>query len=82
MNGQLVTTNSGFKIQLKAMFIDARLNSIPTILANLYQSFYEAAARCIEYVGMLSKIRTIRSSLLISKSWPGSMTQKYLIGRV
>jgi len=64
----MLTANSGFKIQLKAMFIDTSLNSVATVLANLYQSFYEAAVRCIEYVRVLSKVRTTCSSLLISTS--------------
>jgi hypothetical protein len=32
------------------MYIDASLNSVSTIVANLYQSFHEAAVRCLEYV--------------------------------
>ncbi|KAF2134143.1 hypothetical protein P153DRAFT_105302 [Dothidotthia symphoricarpi CBS 119687] len=47
------------------MFIDTSLNSMAKILANLYQSFYEAAARCLEYVRALAKVRTACSSLLI-----------------
>jgi hypothetical protein len=50
------------------MYIDTSLNSVSTILANLYQSFYEAAVRCLEYVRVLSKVRTTCSSLLISTS--------------
>jgi hypothetical protein len=64
----MLTANSGFKIQLRAMFIDTSLNSVATVLANLYQSFYEAAVRCIEYVRVLSKVRTTCPSLLISTS--------------
>ncbi|KAJ4301248.1 Telomerase reverse transcriptase [Kalmusia sp. IMI 367209] len=37
--------DSGFKIQLQAMLIDTSFNSVPTVLANLYQSFHEAARR-------------------------------------
>jgi hypothetical protein len=62
----LLTSTSAFKIQLKAMLIDSSLNSMATILANLHQSFYEAAMRCVEYAGILSKVRTTCSSLLIS----------------
>ncbi|KAF2831906.1 hypothetical protein CC86DRAFT_365819 [Ophiobolus disseminans] len=47
------------------MYIDTSLNSVSTILANLYQSFHEAAMRCIEYVRVLSRVRTTCSSLLI-----------------
>jgi hypothetical protein len=65
--GHVLTGNSAFKIQLKAMYIDSSLNSVSTILGNLYQSFYEAAVRCLEYVRVLSKVRTTCSSLLISK---------------
>jgi hypothetical protein len=50
------------------MYIDTSLNSVSTILANLYQSFHEAAVRCLEYVRVLSKVRTTCSSLLISTS--------------
>jgi hypothetical protein len=48
------------------MYIDASLNSVSTILGNLYQSFYEAAVRCLEYVRVLSRVRTTCSSLLTS----------------
>lgn len=70
--GLLLTGDSAFKIQLKAMYIDASLNSVSTILGNLYQSFHEAAVRCLEYVRVLSKVRTTCSNLLIStsKSFP------------
>jgi hypothetical protein len=80
----VLTGNSGFKIQLKAMYIDASLNSVSTIVANLYQSFREAAVRCLEYVRVLSKVRTTCSSLLISTSkslpqnvrwWPNASMQ-------
>jgi hypothetical protein len=50
------------------MYIDTSLNSVSTILANLYRSFHEAAVRCLEYVRVLSKVRTTCSSLLISTS--------------
>lgn len=66
--GRVLTRNSAFKIQLKAMYIDASLNSVSTILGNLYQSFHEAAVRCLEYVRVLSRVRTTCSSLLISTS--------------
>jgi len=61
----LLTFSSAFKIQLKAMLIDTSLNSVGTVLANLHQSFYEAAVRCLEYAHALSKVRTTCSSLLI-----------------
>lgn len=64
----LLTFSSAFKIQLRAMLIDTSLNSVGTVLANLHQSFYEAAVRCLEYAQALSKVRTTCSSLLISKS--------------
>lgn len=63
-----LTRTSGFKIQLKTMFIDTALNSVATVFANLYQSFYESAVRCLEYARVLSQVRTTCSSLLISKS--------------
>ncbi|KAH7401801.1 hypothetical protein DE146DRAFT_651599 [Phaeosphaeria sp. MPI-PUGE-AT-0046c] len=47
------------------MYIDAALNSVSTILGNLYHSFREAAVRCLEYVRVLSKVRPTCSSLLI-----------------
>lgn len=50
------------------MFIDTSLNSVSTVLANLYHSFLEAAVRCFEYVRTLAKVRTTHSHLLISKS--------------
>jgi hypothetical protein len=50
------------------MYIDASLNSVSTIVANLYQSFHEAAVRCLEYVRVLSKVRATCSGLLISTS--------------
>ncbi|KAI1518837.1 telomerase reverse transcriptase [Pyrenophora tritici-repentis] len=56
---------NAFKIQLKAMLIDTCLNSVAMVLANLYQSFYEAAVRCLEYTHALSKVRTTCSSVLI-----------------
>ncbi|KAL6709686.1 Telomerase reverse transcriptase [Coniothyrium glycines] len=56
---------NAFKIQLKNVLIDARLNSVSTILANLYQSFRQAAVRCLEYARVLSKVRTTCSTLLI-----------------
>jgi hypothetical protein len=64
----LLTTDSAFKIQLKAMLIDSSLNSVVTVLANLHQSFLEAAVRCLEYARVLSRVRTTCSSLLISTS--------------
>lgn len=63
-----LTRTSGFKIQLKTMFIDTSLNSVATVFANLYQSFYESAVRCLEYARVLTQVRTTCSSLLISKS--------------
>ncbi|KAH7131937.1 hypothetical protein B0J11DRAFT_520386 [Dendryphion nanum] len=57
--------NSGFKIQLKAMFIDTSYNTVQTVLANLYQSFHEAAVRCFEYNRNLSKVRPTHTRLLI-----------------
>jgi hypothetical protein len=48
------------------MYIDTSLNSVATVLANLYQSFYEAAVRCCEYVKVLAKVRTVGGGLLIS----------------
>jgi hypothetical protein len=59
--------DSAFKIKLHAMFIDTSLNSMETVLANLHQSFYEAAVRCFEYVRSLNKVRPTHSRLLISK---------------
>jgi hypothetical protein len=50
------------------MYIDASLNSVSTIVANLYRSFHEAAVRCLEYVRVLSKVRATCSGLLISTS--------------
>jgi hypothetical protein len=50
------------------MLIDPSLNSVATVLANLHQSFLEAAMRCLEYARVLSKVRTTCSSLLISTS--------------
>jgi hypothetical protein len=48
------------------MYIDTSLNSVSTVLANLYQSFYEAAVRCCEYVKVLAKVRRVGGGLLIS----------------
>jgi hypothetical protein len=62
----MLTGSSGFKIQLQAMLIDTSFNGVPTVLANLYQSFHEAAVRCFEYARSLRKARPIHSSLLIS----------------
>jgi hypothetical protein len=64
----VLTTDSAFKIQLRAMLIDTSLNSVATVLANLHQSFLEAAVRCLEYARVLSKVRTTCSNLLISTS--------------
>jgi hypothetical protein len=50
------------------MLIDQSLNSVATVLANLHQSFVEAAVRCLEYARALSKVRTTCSNLLISTS--------------
>lgn len=50
------------------MLIDPSLNSVATVLANLHQSFLEAAVRCLEYARALSKVRTTCSNLLISTS--------------
>ncbi|KAF2652082.1 hypothetical protein K491DRAFT_68676 [Lophiostoma macrostomum CBS 122681] len=47
------------------MFIDTSLNTVPTVLANLHQSFHEAAVRCFEYVRGLSRIMPTHSQLLI-----------------
>ncbi|KAF2013655.1 hypothetical protein BU24DRAFT_242334 [Aaosphaeria arxii CBS 175.79] len=47
------------------MFIDTSLNTVPTVLANLYQSFHEAAVRCFEYNRNLSKVRPTHCRLLI-----------------
>lgn len=59
---------SAFKIQLHAMFLDTSFNSVPTVLANLYQSFLESAVRCFEYVRHLSALKEPSSRLLISKT--------------
>jgi hypothetical protein len=48
------------------MYIDPSLNSVATVLANLYQSFYEAAIRCCEYAKVLAKVRSVGGGLLIS----------------
>lgn len=50
------------------MLIDPSLNSVATVLANVYQSFYEAAVRCLEYARVLLRVRKMGSGLLISKS--------------
>jgi hypothetical protein len=52
------------------MFIDTELNSVSTVLTNFYQSFAEAAVRCLEYVRVLAKVRRMCSSLLISAFAP------------
>lgn len=59
--------NSAFKIQLQAMFIDTSFNGVPAVLANLYQSFREAAVRLFEYARTLTRTRRVRPSLLISR---------------
>jgi len=51
------------------MYIDTSLNSVSTVLGNLYRSFHEAAVRSFEYVRVLSKVRRTCSSLLISMSY-------------
>ncbi|XTI92600.1 hypothetical protein V2W45_810284 [Cenococcum geophilum] len=56
---------NAFKIQLHAMFLDTSFNSVPTVLANLYQSFLESAVRCFEYVRHLSALKEPSSRLLI-----------------
>jgi hypothetical protein len=48
------------------MFIDTSFNSVPAVLANLYQSFHEAAVRLFEYARSVSRTRAVRPSLLIS----------------
>lgn len=58
--------NSAFKIRLQAMFIDTSLNGVPAVLANLYQSFHEAAVRLFGYARTLARTRRVRPSLLIS----------------
>ena len=50
------------------MFLDTQFNSVPTVLANLYQSFLESAVRCFEYVRHLSALKEPSSRLLISKT--------------
>lgn len=52
------------------MFIDTSFNTVPTVLANLYQSFREAAVRCFAYNRSLSKVRPTHSRLLISEFDP------------
>lgn len=52
------------------MFIDTSFNTVPTVLANLHQSFREAAVRCFEYNRSLSKVKPTHSRLLISKLLP------------
>jgi hypothetical protein len=52
------------------MFIDTAFNTVPTVLANVYQSFHEAAVRCFEYVRSLNKVRPTHSRLLISAYLP------------
>jgi hypothetical protein len=58
---------SGFKIQLRAMFIDPALNSVATVLANLYRCFGECAERCFAYVRALSRARPTHPQLVISE---------------
>lgn len=67
-----LTAGSAFKIQLQAMFIDTSFNTVATVLGNVYQSFYEAAVRCFEYVRSLNKARPTHSKLLISAYLPSS----------
>jgi len=52
------------------MYIDTSFNSVPAVLANLYQSFQEAAVRCFEYARSLTRTRPVRPSLLISTCIP------------
>ncbi|KAF2876099.1 hypothetical protein BDV95DRAFT_216780 [Massariosphaeria phaeospora] len=47
------------------MFIDTSFNTVPTVLANLHQSFHEAAVRCFAYARSLSRVKSTPSSLLI-----------------
>ncbi|KAF2794045.1 hypothetical protein K505DRAFT_361455 [Melanomma pulvis-pyrius CBS 109.77] len=69
---------NGFKIQLQAMFIDTSFNTVPTVLANLYQSFREAAVRCFAYNRSLSKVRPTHSRLLI-KTIDGIIALAYVM---
>ena len=52
------------------MFTDTSFNTVPTVLANLYQSFRAAAVRCFVYARSLSKTRPTHSRLLISECPP------------
>ncbi|KAF2499752.1 hypothetical protein BU16DRAFT_282256 [Lophium mytilinum] len=47
------------------MFLDTGFNSLDTVLANVYQSFLEAAVRCAEYMRQLATSRKPNSRLLI-----------------
>jgi telomerase reverse transcriptase len=73
--GSGLTGCSGFKIQLQSMFIDTSFNSVPTVLANLYHSFDDAAVRCLEYMRTLAKSKQTHPRLLISKSPAHSLMQ-------
>ncbi|CAE7177976.1 hypothetical protein PTNB85_02944 [Pyrenophora teres f. teres] len=70
---------NAFKIQLKVMLIDTSLNSVATVLANLYQSFYEAAVRCLEYTHALCKVRKTTCSSLLIKTVDNMVALAYVM---
>lgn len=58
------------------MFLDTGFNSLDTVLANLYQSFLEAAVRCAEYIRQLATSRQPNSRLLISECSPSGLESR------
>lgn len=62
--------SSAFKLQIHAMFLDTRLNSLATVLSTIYQNLLESAMKLYRYAKSMAKGRP-PGPLLRSKSTPG-----------
>lgn len=58
-------TINAFRLHLHAMFLDSSLNSVSTILRNLYLSYRRAALRCLHHWRGLARYRRIDGQILV-----------------
>jgi telomerase reverse transcriptase len=72
-----------FKIQSHAMFFDTSINSLSTVLLNIYTAFMETAIKMWSYARCLPVRRQPTMKLVISKyiSFPDNRTSTILTHR-
>lgn len=57
--------HSAFKIQTHKMFLDSDINSLSSVLNNIYQNFAESAMKYYRYVKSMQVGKQPRAALLI-----------------